>query len=192
MVGVKKVIIVHGWQGSPQGNWFPWLKTELEKLGHEVLVPAMPNADHPQQSAWVAHLHKVIGSADPHPYLVGHSLGVIAILRYLETLPEGEEVGGAILVAGFSQPIGKAALDSFFTAPLDYQKVKRAARSFIAIHSDNDPYVPIAQGELLRDEIGAQLVIMKNAGHVNAEDGFYRLPIVLENLQAVIRYGSTA
>lgn len=189
MVGVKRIVIVHGWQGSPQGNWFPWLKTELEKLGHEVLVPAMPHADRPQQSEWVAHLQMIIGTCNPSLYLVGHSLGVMAILRYLESLPTGEEVGGAVLVAGFSEPIGIAALRSFFTAPLDYQRVRLAARSFIAIHSDNDPYVPIAQGELLRDTISAQLVIMKNAGHLNAEDGFYQLPVVLEKLHAVMRYG---
>lgn len=180
---------MHGWHGSPRGNWFPWLKTELEKMGHEVLVPAMPSADRPQQSAWVAHLQKVIGTPDSNLYLVGHSLGAMVILRYLESLRAGENVGGAVLVAGFSEPIGIAALRSFFTAPLDYRKVKPAAKCFIAIHSDNDPYVPLAQGELLRGKIGAQLVVMKQAGHLNAEAGFHQLPIMLEKLQGIMHYG---
>jgi len=28
---MAKIIIVHGWDGSPKHGWFPWLKNELEK-----------------------------------------------------------------------------------------------------------------------------------------------------------------
>ena len=182
----EKIIIVHGWGGSPQGNWFPWLRAELEKLGHQVVIPAMPNADHPQQSAWLTHLTTTVGMPNENVYLVGHSLGVTAILRYLASLPASAKIGGAILVAGFSEPIGQPALNSFFTTPLDYGKISKAAKSFVAIHSDHDPYVPITQGELLREKIGAQLVVMKNAGHLNAADGFTQLPVVLEQLRELL------
>jgi predicted alpha/beta hydrolase family esterase len=30
---MKRVIIIHGWEASPESNWFPWLKNELEKKG---------------------------------------------------------------------------------------------------------------------------------------------------------------
>jgi len=43
----KKAIIVHGWGGNPGEGWFPWAKSQLERLGYDVLIPAMPNPDSP-------------------------------------------------------------------------------------------------------------------------------------------------
>ena len=34
-------IIIHGSFGSKDGNWFPWLKNELEKDNKDVVVPQM-------------------------------------------------------------------------------------------------------------------------------------------------------
>ena len=28
---MKRVFIIHGWDGYPEEGWFPWLKEELEK-----------------------------------------------------------------------------------------------------------------------------------------------------------------
>ena len=183
----KRIIIIHGWEGSPQGNWFPWLKAELEKLGCEVSAPAMPNTDYPKLYEWEEHLRRIAGTPNENLYLVGHSLGVISILRYLESLKGGGVVGGVVLVAGFPEPIGYEELNSFFEKPLQYEKVKKMAKYFVAIHSDNDPYVPFRNSELLRDKLGAELVIVKGGGHLNAEDGFYEFPVVLEKLKELLR-----
>ncbi|MBU4141279.1 hypothetical protein KKE99_00155, partial [Patescibacteria group bacterium] len=29
----KRIFIIHGWEGAPESNWFPWLKKQLEKQG---------------------------------------------------------------------------------------------------------------------------------------------------------------
>lgn len=179
----KRIIIVHGWEGSPQGNWFPWLKDKLEGEGYEVIVPAMPNPNLPVMQEWLAKLSSVIKKPDENVYLVGHSLGVIAILRYLESLGQNDKIGGAVLVAGFPEPIGYEELNSFFHKPLDYDHIKRIVKKFVAIHSDNDPYVPLQNGQLLKDKLGAELVIIKNGGHLNAESGYTELPIVFEVLK---------
>src|SRR4030067_1715780 len=101
----KRLIIVHGWEGDPEEGWFPWLKTEMEKRGWEGSVPAMPNSAEPKQARWLPYLQTVVGKVDKNTFMVGHSLGCITILRFLEQLPKKESIGGAILVAGVDNPL---------------------------------------------------------------------------------------
>jgi hypothetical protein len=178
----NRVILIHGWEGSPERNWFPWLKAELEKSGYDVLSPLMPNADHPKLTEWLEFLKQAIGEADECVYFVGHSLGVMTILRYLEDLVEGKKAGGAVLVAGFSETVGYEELESFFERPLNYEKVRRSAVRFAAVNSDNDPYVPQKFGEILRDKLGADLTIIENGGHLNTDAKCFKLPVVLEKI----------
>jgi len=183
---MKKVIVVHGYGGYPEKNWFPWLKEELEKLGAEVVVPAMPNTDEPKLGEWLPHLKEVVGEPSEDVFLVGHSLGCITVLRYLESLGEGQKVGGVILVAGFAEPIHFTELNPFFEEPIDEERIKKAANFILAINSDNDEHVPLWQGEHIRDRFGAKLVIMKGAGHINEKTGFTTLPVVFEELEKII------
>jgi uncharacterized protein len=178
----KRVFIIHGWEGTPDSNWFPWLKSELGKYGFEVFVPQMPNADFPVAEEWLEYLQKIVGEPDNNTFLVGHSLGAIAILRYIESLPENKTAGGAILVAGFSEHIGIGEIENFFAIPLDYEKVKTAAGKIVAINSDNDPYVPLKQGEIMRDRLGAKLIVVPNGNHLNEGDGSFKFPLILEEI----------
>ncbi|MBI2580107.1 MAG: alpha/beta hydrolase, partial [Candidatus Aenigmarchaeota archaeon] len=77
---MKRAFLVHGWQGSPESGWKPWLRKELKKNGFSVSVPEMPDTAHPRMNAWVPHLAKTVGTPDKNCYFVGHSLGCIAIL----------------------------------------------------------------------------------------------------------------
>jgi len=178
----KRVFIIHGWGGTPDANWFPWLRNELEKNGFEVMVPEMPNTDSPKLDEWLWAMRKIIGKADKHTFLVGHSLGVIAILRFLETLPMYQKIGGAIFVSGFSESVGISETATFFENPVDYEKARVACENFIIINSDDDPYVPIQKGEILRDKLSAKFIVLHNAGHINMGTGYFELPIALEEL----------
>lgn len=182
----KRVFIIHGWEAVPESNWFPWLKEELKKQNIDAAVPAMPNTYHPVFSEWLAYLKKKIGAPDKNTYLVGHSLGVIAILRFLEALPPGQKIGGAVLVAGFSEPIGFEELDSFFAKPLDYEKARNSTEKIIAINSDNDPYVPFRNGEIFRDKLSAELIVVEEGEHLTSGKKSMELPIVLESLLKIM------
>lgn len=174
----KRAIIIHGYTGHPDKNWFPWLKKELEQKGFEVHVPAMPHTDAPQLVEWLPTIQSVVGKPDTKTYLVGHSLGCITILRYLESLKENQRIGGAVLVAGFSRPIHFTELNNFFETPLGYEKCRNAAAAIHCINSDNDEHVPLEDGQIMRDRLGANLTVLHNAGHINQKSGFTEVPVV--------------
>jgi uncharacterized protein len=185
---MKRVFIIHGYTGYPHKNWFPWLKSELEQEGARATVPAMPNTDAPQLSEWLPHLTRVIGQPNSETFLVGHSLGCITILQYLSALPEGSRIGGAVLVAGFAEPILFHELDNFFTPPLEAEKIKSACPKLEVINSDNDEYVPLWQGQRIADRFNATLTVLNGAGHINQSSGFTQLPVVLEKLRTMFNH----
>ena len=98
---MKRAFLIHGWEGNPGNNWFPWLKKSLEENGFQVVAPEMPGTDTPVKAIWLKTLQDLISNPDKDTYLIGHSMGCQAIQRYLETLPDGAVVGGAVLVAGW-------------------------------------------------------------------------------------------
>src|SRR3989344_3688840 len=92
---MKRVYIIHGWGGSPDEPLHKWLASELRKKGFVVEVPAMPKPDEPKMETWIPFLSQLVGTPDSHSFFIGHSIGCQAIIRNLETLPEGVKIGGA-------------------------------------------------------------------------------------------------
>jgi len=178
----KRVFLIHRWEGYPEEGWQPWLKKELESRGFEVFVPAMPDTKNPHLDKWLPHLADLVGEPSENDYFVGHSLGCITILRFLEGLEENEKIGGAILVAGFTDNLGYKEISSFFQKPVDFNKIKSHCEKFIAIHSDNDPYVSVSYGKEFKDKLGAKLIVEHNMKHFSGDDGISELPVVLNNL----------
>ncbi len=179
----KRAFIIHGWEGSPESNWFPWAKAELENNNFKVTVPQMPNADFPKQEEWLSFMKESIGEVDENTFLIGHSLGVITILRFLESLEGDQKIGGIILVAGFSESLGTiSVIENFFTTIVKYEKIKLHCKNIVIINSDNDPYVPIEKGEILRDKLAGKFIVFRNAGHLNEGTGNNRFPELVEEL----------
>lgn len=178
----KKVFLIHGWGGAPDEGWRPWLKEELEKHGFTVFNLSMPDTNFPKQEAWVKHLQAIVAVPDENSYFIGHSLGAVAILRYLESLPGGTRVGGAIFVAGFDDNIGIDELSDFFKTPINWEKIKSRTDKFISIQSDNDPYNLAKYNEVFRDKLHAKTILEHNMFHFSGNDGTTKLPFVLKEI----------
>ncbi len=184
---MKKVFIIHGWDGYPDEGWFPWLKSELEKRGFEVFLPVMPNSSEPKINEWVLYLKKLVGMPNEEIFFVGHSIGCQTIMRYLETLPKNAKVGGVVFVAGWITLKGLKTKEEreiakpWLEKPINYTKVKEGSKSFIAIMSDNDPFVPLSDSRTFKEKLNAEIIIEKNKGHFSGSDNVNELPIVLNS-----------
>ena len=184
---MKRVFIVHGWDGYPEEGWFPWLKKELEAKGFEVQVPQLPQADAPRIYNWVPALTKTVGVPDKQTFFVGHSMGCQTIARYLETLPEGVQVGGAVFVAGFfrrltieQDPETQKTEKHWLETPLNLKKVKSHLPKSIAIFSDDDPFVPLDNKDDFKTQLASKIIIEHQMNHFSGSRGIAELPSALK------------
>jgi len=183
---MSKAVIVHCWEGSPTYCWYPWVQSRLTERGWEVDVPAMPRPNAPDLSRWLSTLQKHIGAPTADLFLVGHSIGCATILRYLEALEEEVMVGGVVLVAGFTDDLGYNELRSFFLAHFDFLRIQGRTNHTVAIHSDDDPFVPLQFAKVFQEQLKASIIVkhaMKHfSGPVDGEESCTELPEVVESL----------
>jgi uncharacterized protein len=186
----KRVFIVYGWDGYPEEGWFPWLKKELESKGFEVQVPELPNPDEPRINNWVPKLREAVGEPDDQTYFVGHSMGCQTIARYLETLPEGIKVGGAVFVAGFfsrltsleDDDVVRSVSDEWLKTPVNLKAAAEHLKASVAIFSDNDPYVPTDNKGDFENVFGSKIMIEHGKGHFSGSAGTTELAAALESV----------
>jgi len=183
----NKVTIIHRWEGNPESDWYPNLKSELRTKGFDVIVPEMPNTLAPRINEWVSKLRQIIPNPDSNTHFVGHSIGCLAILHYFETLPENTKVGNVLLVAPWTRlkPIIKeeeGAMEiaiSWITSSIDWKKAKNIPSKYTAIFSTNDPYVYLEDQSLFKDKLNAEIIIQQNQGHFTNKDVMVKILNIL-------------
>lgn len=182
---MKKVYLIHGWGGSSRGGWFDWLQEELEEGRVKVTAFDMPNTDSPKIDKWVGFLNQNVKEIDEDTYFVGHSVGCQAIMRFLEKLPENIKIKGCAFVAGWFNLKEEASEDEedreiakpWIETPIDFEKVRNHCNNFLAIFSDNDPYVPLFDKEIFKEKLNAEIIIKNNQEHFNETP---KIPKILE------------
>lgn len=191
---MKKVFIIHGFQGRPNLNWFPWLMEELSKKSIYACSLPMPTPDAPVKSEWVKTINEAVGTSTEEIFLIGHSLGVPAILRYLESLDKDSKIGGVVLVSGPAFVIkedGYEQVNTFLDTSFDFDHIKNACNNFVVIHGDNDTNVLFSDAEFLRDKLSCELIPIPNGGHLNSAVGCYKLPEVLDSLIKMMKVSNS-
>jgi len=182
------VFIIHGAYGNPQENWFPWIKHELEKLGHTVIVPQFPTPENQTLENWAKVFSKYEKNIHEDSVMIGHSIGTAFILDVLERIDK--KIKATVSVAGFASELGNPAFDmlnrTFIDKPFDWKKIRNHCKEFYTYHSDNDPYVPLKYGQALAKKLGTRIILVEGAGHFNQRAGYTQFPQLLEQLKKLL------
>jgi len=149
----------------------------------------MPEAAAPKMELWIPKLAEMIGLPDDELVLIGHSMGVQTIMRYLASI--NTQIARFISVAGFFTlipgSIGTAedekVADPWLTIPIDTEKVKSNTQKITAIFSDDDPYIALENVKMFEKRLGAKTVVLHNKGHMGASENVTELP---EALKAIL------
>jgi len=160
---------------------------ELDKQDIYACALAMPDPWEPTPAGWTQEIARQVDqSSQDEIYLVGHSLGVPAILRYLESANNIHGIKGLVLVAGPVTPIGKEKVDRFLNNPFNFDKIKSYNLKIVIVHGDNDPSVPMENANLIKDKLDAELVVVPSGGHLSGHEGWRELPQVLDALNGMM------
>ncbi len=165
---MKRAIIFHGTQGSPEGNWFRWLEFDLQAKGYDVWLPTLPYAEQPSLMEWASFVRSHCPfPLDENVMIVGHSSGAILAFVLLQL---GYTFAGVAAVSIFmDNTLGWAPNDKLFDVEFDYAALRANQTPRVIINSDTDPYVPLAQAETIAEQSGTELLVLKDQGHFNLE-----------------------
>lgn len=164
----KKVLIIHGWGGSPTPHWQSQLEDALLKDNYEVSFPTLPNLHFPILNEWKEYIKKEVEVFQPQ-IVVCHSLGNIVWLHLIQELDI--QLEKLLLVAPVRYDCNIKEVETFF--PYPYPKDLKA-KDVSLVASSNDPYMNQDEVKEFKNKFNIKLEVFNNAGHINADSGFGR------------------
>ncbi len=177
----SRALIFHGYAATPEDHWFRWLAEELEHRSIRVTIPLLPDPHAPDAAAWGDVIESTLGGPDEKTVVIAHSLGCLAVLRYLCSLRADWRLAGLVLVSGFTKKLpALPELDGFISSDLDVSVVRQRVQKIAVLRSDNDGLVPPAFSDQLAVQLGIKAHVQERAGHFLAEDGVTDLPSILK------------
>lgn len=163
----KKVIFIPGnGGGSPNDNWFPSVKKELEDAGLTVISKEFPDNDLARSSFWLPFLLDEL-KVDENTILIGHSSGAIAAMR----LAEKRAIYGSILVGAYYTDLGmeKEKQSGYFDKEWDWKSIKENQQWIALFASQDDPWIPIKEPRHIHFQLDCEYHEYKNKGHFGGD-----------------------
>ncbi len=168
---MSAIVVSHAYGNDEHSVWYPYLREQAQPLGHQVEVPNLPDTQAPRPAPWrTALAERALAAPASETVLVGHSIGAVNILRFLEQHdPDRDGVfAGVLLVGAMAHEVGYDALAEFFAEPFDWAKIRRSARHFRVLNAADDPVLvpnPFEHTAIFVTELGATATVPPEGGH---------------------------
>lgn len=179
-----KIILIHGnggsvesGGGSAEGDWFPYAKRELTKLGIETIARTFPDPVYAREKYWLPFLKDELG-ADENTILVGHSSGAIAAMRFAEK----HKILGSILVGVYHTDLNneQEKKSGYFNRPWQWRKIKNNQKWIVVFTSTDDPWIPIAEPRLVAKQLAAEYHEYTDQGHFGGDRDYPEFPELVQ------------
>lgn len=178
-----RIILVHGFNSSPEQNFHPWLSKALRDKGYDVLTPKLDlSTKDLNVNEVVESMQEQIGLLKNDDILLGHSLGAFMILQYLEAV-EMVETPRAVIMVAAPWKVSNPELRRLFIVDLDADVLMWKVREYIVVHSKDDELVPIEHGRKLAETFKATFIETEADGHFM--EGEY--PILLKTVENLVK-----
>jgi predicted alpha/beta hydrolase family esterase len=116
----------------------------------------------PRREDWVANIDAALNHGKPPYYLVGHSLGCIAIAYWAQT--SRRHIAGALLVAPADTEQHDFPPDPKGFRPLP---TRRLPFPTILVASEDDPWLALSRAESIAKNWASRFVNIGRAGHIS-------------------------
>lgn len=180
----SSIFLIHGYTAHPDDNWFPWLKKEIQKEGLDITLLDMPNSQSPNISEWDSYCDQTISKVDGIT-IIGHSLGCIEALRFVER-HEIKEVN-LILVSGFDEKTYTLPqLSEFTDKPINYLNVLPKLNQAVVISAFDDDIIPYTYSQALARHLNCKMILMPKGKHFIDRDNVLELPVVYTELLSFV------
>lgn len=186
---MKRAVILHGTDASPDMNWFPWMRTQLEAHGYEIWVPQLPESHTPNRQVYNDFLFGQ-GWDFTDNVVIGHSSGAVSVLNLLQDercphIATGVMIGVWARADGLKDGSPQDAeqfKDLFPSEGFDFAKIKANADNFLYLHGSDDPYCPIGQARWISQQMGGDFIEIPNGHHLGAR--YKELPQLVDALES--------
>ncbi len=179
------VFLIHGTRGRPNNHWFPWLKTQLESLGHKVILPKFPTPNGQNLSNWLKVFEEYKKYLNKDSVIIGHSVGCAFALNLIQRL--NVKIGACFLIAGFIEEIEDKSftplIHTFYEDGFDWHKINKNSTKYFVYGSDNDRYVSLKNVKNMADKLHIRVMVVKGAVHFTASSGYNEFPLLLHDIK---------